>query len=230
MKQAITLILIVTMLSACAPAKATPPASAETALPTQSESILQPSPTWLWSEIRDERFGFGLAIPCWWQYTKMPAEGILSTMTIRNYDDDFYATYSENGVWKGGRAPQGVISMDITVASDIDPALSLVDAYLTLIDTETYSVVSTQDRNISDNIYTVVALKNQNNPNEQTSVIYLKGLTPDSILIFKSYPTEAIFSTDAQVILGTFASAQEQEVVLPEVMPAPALISAACPF
>src|SRR5690606_8579769 len=136
----------------------------------------------------------------------------------------------ENGVWKGRRAPQGVISMDITVASDIDPALSLVDAYLTLIDTETYSVVSTQDRNISDNIYTVVALKNQNNPNEQTSVIYLKGLTPDSILIFKSYPTEAIFSTDAQVILGTFASAQEQEVVLPEVMPAPALISAACPF
>jgi hypothetical protein len=230
MKQVVTLFLIITLLSACAPADATPPASSATALPTQSESIFQPSPSILWTEIRDERFGFGFAMPCWWQFTEMPAEGILSTMTIRNYDDNFFIRNSENGVWKGGRPPQGVMSMDITVATGIDPTLSMVDAYLTLVDTETYSVLSTQERNISDRVYTVVALKSQINPSEQASIVYLKGLTPDSILIFSTYPTEAIFSSDAQLIFGSFASVEDEAVILPDVIPAPAVINMACPF
>ncbi|MBL8051105.1 MAG: hypothetical protein JNM46_07775 [Anaerolineales bacterium] len=234
MRRVIPLILIFVLLIACAPqtesANATPLASGATALPTQSESIFSPSATLLWTEVRDERFGFGFAMPCWWQFTEMPAEGILSTMTIRNYDDNFFIRNSEEGVWKGGRPPQGVMSMDITVATGIDPTLSMVDAYLTLVDTATYSVLSTQEKNISDRVYTVVALKNQINPSEQASVVYLKGLTPDSILIFSTYPTEAIFSNDAQVIFGSFASVQDEAVILPEVLPAPALINLACPF
>jgi hypothetical protein len=120
--------------------------------------------------------------------------------------------------------------MDITVATGIDPTLSMVDAYLTLVDTETYSVLSTQERNISDRVYTVVALKSQINPSEQASIVYLKGLTPDSILIFSTYPTEAIFSSDAQLIFGSFASVEDEAVILPDVIPAPAVINMACPF
>lgn len=233
MKQIITLILITTLLTACTPQAditATPLSSGETALPPQPESSFQPSPTILWKEVRHERFGFGVAVPCWWEVTEMPVEGILSTMTIRNYNNPFLATYSENGVWKGGKPPQGAMSMDITVATGIDPALSMLDAYLTLVDTSTYSVLDTQEKNISDRVYTVVVLKNQVNPSEPSIVAYLKGSSPDSILIFSTSPTEAIFSTDAQLIFGSFANAQDEAIILPEVLPAPAIINMACPY
>lgn len=232
MRQVTILILIFALLSACTPqtesAIATPLTTGGTALPTQSESIFINSPTILWTELRDERFGFGIAVPCWWQVTSMPAEGIIATMTVRNYDEQFFLAHSEKGAWKGGRPPQGVMSMDITAATGIDPSLSMLDAYLQYVDTSTYAVLSTQEKIINDKVYSVVAMKNQINPNEPASVVYLKGLTPDSILIFRAFPTEAIFSADALSILGSFASVPDETIVLPNVMPSPALIGAAC--
>jgi hypothetical protein len=231
MKHVTILILIFALLTSCAPqADATPPASSTTALPTQSNPIFNPDPAWLWTEVRDERFGFGIAMPCWWQIAPMPAEGVIATMTIRNYDEPFFLANSDSGTWKGGRPPQGVMSMDITAATGIDPTLSIVDAYLQLVDTATYAVLTTQEKNIGGRTYTVVALKNQINPSEPASVVYLKGLTPDSILIFRAFPTEAIFSADAQAIFSSFAGVPDEEVVFPDFIPSPALINVACPF
>lgn len=226
-------LLALIFLTACSPQAtptASPPDVSETDSATEQNSSRDPSTAWLWKEIRDERFGFGLAVPCWWEVTDMPADGIIASMTVRNYDEAFFTKYSDKGSWIGGNPPQGVISMDITAVTGIDPTLSLEEAYLTSVDSSTYTVTSSQEKDINGRIYTVIALKNQKNQSEPTSIVYIKGLAPDTILIFSTTPNEAMFSNDAQAIFSSFSSVPDEEIVIPQLLPSNALINVACPL
>ena len=86
MKTKITpLVLLVLLISACAPAVSqTETAPAPETISTE-EPLSAPVPTELapqpeqpvvtsWKAVRDQRYGFGLAMPCWWLFTPIPKD------------------------------------------------------------------------------------------------------------------------------------------------------------
>src|SRR5688572_5311161 len=196
--------------------------------PTQAGSSPSLISNSLWQEQRNERFGFGIAVPCWWEVTPMPAQGVLSSMTIRSYDEAFFLANSEKGTWLGGIAPEGAISMDITAATGIDPNLTMSQAYLQLIDTNIYMVSNVIERSVGNNLFTIFVLNNMMNPSEPASLVYVTGLAPDAILIFSTTPTQAIHSSDAQAILSSYAGAKDEPVIFPKIQPSKQLINKAC--
>ena len=84
-------MLIAAIISACSPSipqteeRPTPIATEEPqAIPTQIEPTSQPAST-AWKVVRDQRYEFGLAVPCWWLITPIPVDAIGGgVMTIRN--------------------------------------------------------------------------------------------------------------------------------------------------
>lgn len=217
------------IFTACAPVPA--------AEPTPQPTLAQPAPqeeavsgAVLWREVRNERFGFGIAVPCWWEITPMPADGVISSMTIRSFDEAFFAANSEKGVWLGGVPPQGAVSMDITAATGMDPSVNITDSYAQLVDGTLYSIIHSQERTIGENLFTVITLQNLINENEAPSVVHVSGLSPDTILIFSVYPVDAIRNSDVQAILASYAGTSAEAINLPKIPPQPALTNKACPF
>lgn len=231
-------ILIASLSAACTPQilstptqipthEQTPlPAPATDSAPTAESNTQALSSAW--KEIRDPRFGFGLAVPCWWIVNPMPVEGYIASMGIRSYDDAFFAANSEKGFWKNSVVPQGAVSMDITAATGIDPSLSMVEAYMQFVDTTSSAFVSSEERQVGNHIMTLITLQNLLNPAEPNTTGYVVGLAPDAILIFNTYPANAINSSDVQAILTSFAGVQDEPVTLPTVQPSPALTDPSC--
>lgn len=198
------------------------------AQPTQADSAPSIIPPLLWQEQRDERFGFGIAVPCWWEVTPMPLEGFIASMTIRSYDEAFFLANSAKGVWLGGVAPEGAISMDITAATGIDPTLTTTEAYLQLVDANIYTVNNVIEKSVGNNAFTIIILKNKLNTTEPDSLVYITGLAPNAILIFSTTPTQAIHSSDAQAILSSYAGTQDEPITFPKIPPSRPLINKAC--
>ncbi|MBN8581652.1 MAG: hypothetical protein J0L96_13350 [Anaerolineae bacterium] len=221
-------VTLLFFLAACTPqAEVTP--TAEAATEVAPGGIVVEDQSVFWLELRETRFGFGLVIPCWWQVDGMPAEGNVSTMTLSNFDDAFFKEYSKDGDWIGGVPPQGVMSMTITAAV-ADPSLSDADAYLSYVDPATTEVVASQSQNFGTNAYTVLTLKNKQNPNLAALSVYVTRLAPDTILVFNSYPPETIVSSDFAAILSSYARTESIPVTFPSYAPQPALGDLICPF
>lgn len=231
-------LVIVLTMTACA-SQATQPQTPPIA--TEAPPLLTEAPATLpqtdseaeasshaWKEIRDLRFGIGLAVPCSWIVTPMPPEGFISSMGLRNYDDAFLAANSEKGTWKNGIAPQGVVAMDITAVTGIDPNLTMVESYMQFVDTTTSAFVSSEEKQIGNHVMTLITLQNLLNPSEPNTTVYLAGLAPDAILIFNTSPAEAINSSDIQAILSSFAGVQDEPVTMPTVEPSSALTDSTC--
>ncbi|MDL1941807.1 hypothetical protein FBQ99_05610 [Chloroflexi bacterium CFX2] len=226
----ISFLTSILLVAACAPTPSTAaplPSTDEAAPPTQAES--NPSAL-LWKEVRNERYGFGIAVPCWWEVTPMPAEGVIASMTIRSYDEAFFAANSERGEWIGGVPPQGAVSMDITAATGMDPSLTVTDSYAQLIDGTSYSIIHSQERALGKNRFTVITLKSFINENAPPSIVYISSLSPDTILIFSVIPVDALYSDDVQAILSSYAAANSDPVTMPKIPPGPALIEKSCPI
>lgn len=196
--------------------------------PTSADSSASIVDSLFWIEQRNERFGFGIATPCWWEVTPMPAEGVISSMTVRNFDEAFFLANSDKGAWLGGIPPKDVVSIDITVATDIDLTQTLAKSFLQLVDTNTYSINNAIDRTIGNNTFTIVVLENVNNPSEPNSVIYLTSLEPNALVIFSATPPQAIQSNDVQAILSSFAASADELVKFPQVAPEEPLINKPC--
>ncbi|MBL7942525.1 MAG: hypothetical protein JNM00_07150, partial [Flavobacteriales bacterium] len=194
MKRSITLLsTLLFLISACAPQTAMPSleSTATTEEPTPDlGGIIVNDQSLLWSELRETRFGFGLAIPCWWIVEGMPPEGDVSTMSIQNFDDIFFNEYSENGEWIGGVPPQGVMYMEITAAIT-DATLTDEQAYLKYVDPATTELAASQPRKFGANTFTVLTLRNKQIQNAGLSV-YVTRLDPQTILSFVSYPPSTI--------------------------------------
>jgi hypothetical protein len=198
------------------------------AQPTQADSSPSVVDSLLWTEHRNERFGFGIAVPCWWEVTPMPAEGFIASMTLRSYDEAFFLANSEKGVWFGGVAPEGAVSIDITAATNIDANLSLTKAYLQLIDTNTYTINNVVERSVGSNPFTIFVLQNLINPTEAGNIVYATRLAPNAMLVFSTTPAQAIQSIDVQAILSSYAAVAEEPITFPRIQPSKPLMNKSC--
>ena len=157
------LVLFVLLISACAPVTESTNISVE---PLQTEEPL-PAPTedtapqselpvsTAWRAVRDMRYGFGFAIPCWWQTNPIESDGAL--YTVRNYDDAYFNANSNKGFWEW---PNGTLKLDLVVFEGVDPALSDADAYIQIADPSMVGLVSADVRQFGSHAGTITVLAN----------------------------------------------------------------------
>ena len=235
------LIILSTLLAACAPqpapvpteipdTEAPPIVSTIPVQPTvESQPTSMPEPQAAdsaWAQYRDPRYGIGLAYPCWWVMYPMPAEGIGGTISLRSFDEDYFRANSVKGQWKDGIVPEGVFAVDLGVFEGIDPAASNAEAYPR--DPETSAIASSEDKLIGQNQATVIQLQNLVNSNDPLFTAILFRLAPDKLMIFVTQQQDRLDSADAQGILNSLSLSPDQPIVVPTYAPHPPLIPAAC--
>ncbi|MBK9927682.1 MAG: hypothetical protein IPP66_20620 [Anaerolineales bacterium] len=232
-KSLVFLLVIAIFVSACVPAVASPEPISTTVeetspIPTQTQEPSQPEipvvPS-VWKTIRDPRYGFGLAVPCWWLVSPIPAEGVGGVMIIKNYDEAYFNANSKKGFWEW---PNGTLKLDIVIMEGVDPAKSETDAYVQFIDPTTTGLVSAETQQISSRTVTVVTLSNLVNTNDPHTKLFIFRLAPDKLLIVAPTPQNIIDAPDFQAVLQSIVLTADEQVILPTITPAPALINASC--
>ena len=225
------LVLFVLLISACAPVTESTNISVE---PLQTEEPL-PAPTedtapqselpvsTAWRAVRDMRYGFGFAIPCWWQTNPIESDGAL--YTVRNYDDAYFNANSNKGFWEW---PNGTLKLDLVVFEGADPALSDADAYIQIADPSMVGLVSADVRQFGSHAGTITVLANLDNPNSENATVVLFRLAPDKLLMVNPVPQTIIDTPDFQALLSSVALSMNEDIALPIITPAPALIDASC--
>jgi len=198
-----------------------------TATPRPTETVEAPTPTLtstpvpeataspLWTEYRSPRYGYGLALPCFWVIypgTDHP--------TIMSYDEAFLQTHSIRGQWLNNEWPDRAIKIDVWVSEAIDPSLSLAEAASQSLNAENTYVHAAQEVTIGSRPAVLAELRDRND----ASVSYLIPvfrLSPGRLLFFSVLPRQALSSSDVQAILGSLALSPDQEIVIPSVPPEP---------
>ncbi len=229
------LILLTLVGGACAPVATTPDKVLPTLIPveeplpiaTPTEIASQPeqSSSTTWKAIRDPRYGFGLAVPCWWLVSPIPADGFGGVMTVKNYDEDYFNAHSNKGFWDW---PNGTLKLDVIVMEGADPGKSDADAYMQFTDPTMTGVVSAESRQIGVNTVTVLTLSNLVNTNDPNSSLFVYRLAPDVLLMVAPIPQTIVDTPDFQAILASIALTPNEQITLPTLTPAPALITASC--
>jgi len=227
-------LLIALFVSACASVVApteespTPILTEEPqAVPTQAEPIPQPEQpiATAWKAIRDPRYGFGLAVPCWWVVNPIPEGSFGGAMTIYNYDEAYFMANSTKGFWDW---PNGTLKLDVIVMEGIDPANSDIDGYLQFSDPTMERVDAVESQQFGSHSATVASLANVDNPNSPITKVYFFRLTPDKLLMVNPTPQTITDTPDFQAILTSIVLASEEQIALPLITPAPALIDSSC--
>jgi len=188
---------------------------ADTAAPTSNA----------WKEVRDPRFGFGLAMPCWWLVNPISTEGVGGLMTVKNYDETYFNAHSTKGFWEW---PNGALKIDLFITEGVDPAKSDVDAYMALTDSTATGLVSANPVQIGTRTATELVLSNLVNRNDPDSRIFIYRIAPDKILGVAPTPQNIIDTPDFQALLASIVLNPSEPITLPAITPAPALIDAAC--
>ncbi|MBL8102606.1 MAG: hypothetical protein JNM02_08765 [Anaerolineales bacterium] len=230
-------ILTASLLAACAP-QASP---APTPIPTQeqtplspptaasiptTESNVQQTPSSVWKEIRDPRFGFGLAVPCWWIISPIPSEGTGGVLGLANYDEAYFMANSNKGYWDW---PNGTLKIDIVVFENIDPSLSDVDAYMAMVDTSMEELVSAEIQQTGAHTASVLTLRNLVNQNDPPIRVFLYRLAPEKLILINPIPQSIIDTPDFQSILASIALTPQEAVSISLSPPvATPLIEASC--
>jgi hypothetical protein len=233
-KSFLFLLLVALSVNACTPSiavteKQPAPTATEEPLPiaTQLESTSQPEKpvSTAWKAIRDPHFGFGLAIPCWWLANPIPAGGIGGVETIKNYDEAYFNANSNKGYWEW---PNGALKIDIVVMEGVDPAKADADAYMEFVDPTETGLVSAEEQQIGPNTVSVITLSNLINTNDPNTKMFIFRLAPDKLLMVAPTPQSIIDTPDFQVILKSIVLKPDEQITLPIITPAPALINASC--
>ncbi len=199
--------------------------------PTPPQVSGEPALEGQWVEYRDPKYGFGLAIPCWWPYSPIPTQGIGGTMTIHSYDEAYFLANSTKGWWTGGDWPEGASKLDITVWQDFDPSLTTLEAFNTTFDPTSSEIASMHEVRIGENDALLVEMRNLVNTSDPNSRLYIFRPADDTLLMVSAAPDRALDSSDVQAMLASLSLSPDQPVNLPRVAPAPAIIPlpAECP-
>jgi hypothetical protein len=233
-KFVVSLLLVALLISACAPSV---PATEEAPLLTvteeplpvdiQTESPLQPEQpaSTTWKVVRDEHYGFGLAVPCWWLVSPIPAEGSGGVMTIKNFDQTYFNANSDKGFWEW---PNGALKLDVMITGGIDPAKSDTDAFMQFVDPTTTGLVSAEQQQFGAHTATVMTFSNLVNTSNPDEKLFVFRLAPDKLLTVAPIPQNIIDTPDFQAILASVVLTSDEQVTLPTITPAPALINASC--
>jgi len=224
-------LLISACTSAIMPTEDVPtPTSTEKPAPIALETTPnyrdEPDPAWqFWKEVHNTRYGFGLAVPCWWLVDPIPAEGFGGVMTIKNYDEEYFNMHSNKGFWDW---PNGSMKIDVVIMEGIDPVKSDADAYMQFVDPSTTGLVSTEQQRVGKNLATVLTLSNLVNANDPNTKIFAFRHKRNSLIIVVPTPQTAIDTPDFQAILASFVLTKYEGISLPMTIPSPALIKARC--
>jgi hypothetical protein len=232
-KITIALLLFVFTISSCAPSVAPTeelpiPAATEEPLPTTPPEIA-PQPelpiSTAWKAIRDQRFGFGLAVPCWWLVSPIPDEGFGGAMIIKNYDDAYFNANSNKGFWDW---PNGTLKLDVVVMEGVDPAKSDVDAYMEITDPTITGIVSAEQQQFGAHTATVLTVANLVNTNDPDMRLFFYRPSPNILIMIVPVPQTIIDTPDFQALLSSIVLTPDEQITLPTITPAPALIDASC--
>jgi hypothetical protein len=181
-----------------------------------------------WIEYRDSRFGIGLAYPCWWKLTPMPADGMGGFIGLRSFDEAYVLSHTIKGEWQDGVFPEGVFAIDIVVTEQIDPAKSNEEAWNSMLDPTMSSIVASEEIMIGQNQASMIEIKNMVNSRDPNAIIYLFRLTPNKIMLFSVLQQDKLDSPDIQGILTSLSLNLDQAIILPDVAPHAPLIAAPC--
>jgi len=226
------LVVIVLSVSACAPSVSqtdisVAPISNEEPqiIPTQAEPAPQPElpVASSWKPIRDPRYGFGFAIPCWWLTNPDFANDGLQI--IKNYDEAYFNAHSQKGFWDW---PNGALKLDVIVMEGIDPANSDIDGYLQFSDPTMERLVTVESQQLGSLTATVGTFANMINPNDTDVKLFFFRLAPDKLLMINPIPQNIIDTPDFQALLASIVLTPAEQISLPLITPAPALIDASC--
>lgn len=196
------------------------PAPVETAVSQAASAAPHPS----WVEYRDQRYGYGIALPCWWPVIPTPMEGYGGVMTTSSYDQAFFQAYSTKGWWTGNVIPEGAIKLDVGVMEEIPAGQPAVEVLRQNMDPTLETIVGSQEIAFGPNQATVVEIDDPRNPDEPNTFVVIFRLGEDKLLRFVAFPSSAISGSDLQQILGSLALTPGQPVRLPSVPPSPPLI------
>ena len=233
-KSVLLLLLVTLLISSCAPSaspaeepSAPIPTEEPQSIPAQIEPTSQPEQpiSTAWRAVRDTRYGFGLAIPCWWIVNPIPEQGSGGAMIIKNYDEAYFNAHSNKGFWEW---PNGTMKMDVIVMEGVDPAKSDADAYMQFVDPMMTGLVSAEQQQIGSQMATVATLENLVNKSDPNSKMFIFRLAPATLLMVVPYPQTVIDSPDFQAILNSIVLTPNEKVTPPTIAPAPALIEASC--
>jgi len=229
------LIFLAFVGNACAPTVATPeeplPVTVVTEEPTQvatpTEIPSQPEQpvSTSWRAVRDPHYGFRLAIPCWWITNPISTDGYDGIQTIKNYDDAYFNAHSNKGFWDW---PNGTLKLDVIVMEGVDPSKSDADAYMQFVDPNETGLVSAEEQQIGTNTVTILTLSNLVNTNDSNSSLFIYRLTPSTLLMVVPIPQTISNTPDFQAILASIVLTPDEQITLPTITPAPALINASC--
>lgn len=233
-KSLLLFFLFAVIVSACAPSVAPTeespapiPTKEPQAVPTQTEPAPQPEqPIYTaWRAVRDQRYGFGLAVPCWWIVNPIPEGGYGGTMTIYNYDEAYFNAHSTKGFWEW---PNGTLKLDVIVMEGVDPAKSDVDAYIQFVDPSMTGLVSAEPLQVGSHTVTIATLSNLVNTADPNTKLFIFRLSSDKLLMINPIPQSIINTSDFQAILASIVLKPDEQIILPTITPAPALIDASC--
>lgn len=228
-KTVFSLLLIVLVISACLPInKVTeqPPLPTTTETPDVVPSQEDVPATSSWRAVRDPRYGFGLAVPCWWLVRPIPVDSMGGgVFTISNYDEAYFLQHSSKGFWDW---PNGSLKIEIVVMEGVDPANSNADAYMDFVDPSMTALVSADAVQIGEINVTVATLANLVNTNDPDIKIFIYRPSPAILFFVVPTPQAIIESPDFQALLNSMVLSTDEEIELPTITPAPALIDASC--
>lgn len=197
----------------------------ETVIPIITETIQPSSTSSVWKAVRDERFGFGLALPCWWLVDPIIPGGIGGVMIVKNYDEAYFNANSTKGYWEW---PNGSLKLDIYVTEGADPALSDAEAHMAFADPSLEEVVSSEVQQTGAHTATILTLRNLINTNDPDFKVFVYRLAPDKLITVAPIPQSIINTSDIHAILSSIVLSPDEEITLPTIIPAPALINSSC--
>ncbi len=196
-----------------------------TALPTSTPVPADPQ----WIEIRDEAFGFGFALPCWWRITyPLEVGDSTRTYTMASYDEAYFLQNSVKGWWIGRDYPDGAVKLDVIgfelESFGIDPALSTPDVLHQFLTSDMQVISSITEKTYGSN-QAFLAMTSRPDNLTEAYPSYAFRISPERILLITVFPARSISSKDIQGLIASVALSPDQEVARPTYAPSDALIA-----
>ena len=200
-------------------------APAESLMPAVSQSTTVEAPpstaiphSPLWTQYRDPRFGYGLALPCYWNIypTDKDYDG---SPSISSYDEAFFFANATKGQWNDGVWPEGAVKFNAFVSEAFDPALSLKEAVQQVLNNNDFGTVKSLDEvTLGANTAMQLTREDQGDPNLPDRGYFFR-FSPDRLLYLSVNPRQALETADVQNVLTSLAFTPQDQIAIPSTPP-----------